>query len=185
MSKTWVLRRSQARKTAGGGTDRRASVSRGGWCEQRSDTEKQHWRCGQFQSLDFILIFKKLWGLYREELVDIIITIGCDPGSWWRAERLGRQLARILFSRLSCSQEQTQIIDLGANNLSGRWSQETRNNVQVNETAEKAITGNSPPARPARLYPTLDVTFVAWERQRRLVTWGETLLVWIRCFQGS
>lgn len=35
-----------------------------------------------------------------------------------------------------------------------------RNNMQVNETAEKALTGNLPPARPARLYPTLDVTFV-------------------------
>lgn len=35
-----------------------------------------------------------------------------------------------------------------------------RNNMQVNETAEKALTGYSPPARPARLYSTLDVTFV-------------------------
>lgn len=34
------------------------------------------------------------------------------------------------------------------------------NNMQVNETAEKALAGNSPPTRPARLYLTLDVTFV-------------------------
>lgn len=35
-----------------------------------------------------------------------------------------------------------------------------RNSMQVNETAEKALAGSSPPARPARLYLTLDVTFV-------------------------
>lgn len=45
-----------------------------------------------------------------------------------------------------------------------------RNSMQVNETAEKALAGNSPPTRPARLYLTLDVTFVVRERQRGLVT---------------
>lgn len=71
-------------------------------------------------------------------------------------------------NRLGCKQLVWEVIPGNKEQRAGKWDSRESYNRQF--TTRQA---------------TLDVSFVARGRQRRLVTRGETLLVWIRCLQGS